>query len=513
MANGSNIYQGPITPTGEAFVLPQNQAAGIFAAGLQDAVERQRALEAARLKRNQALADDNASILKNVKIGDHWGARSAELQDEYNKLNEYALKAARGGVNLNTDREFLEQRNQLLLKAQATKDLQKIYENTYREVGKNPDAFENGIEVLDSINKASLDDFRAGKFLPESLKRIYSLSDAIKESGGKTSYIKANDGVTDTTKVNRSGNVGQAIASITTPQAQYLIEKSGGDTGKYIAGFPTKMPDGRTYYNTNGDAFEDTVIQALATDAELPQFLQQKGYDVSSIDALRNSAFEFAKKQNQAAGKYVKDYADALENKATTDTTRVFTAEANRRANEAAARSAIRFSERGKKQEDVIYRKQFVDDMWNGVAGSGEKLKSIVGAKNGYKDNLGISVKDDKITFIIPEKTTTTKDAFGLETVKTTPGRNVTIDRSKPEEKSKLNQLVNELTGENISESKFQTGNSSGKIKTPSEQSAEKSKPVAKTINRSELAAKAASSGYGISEYEKLLKERGVIIK
>ncbi len=332
MANGSNFYQGPINTTGEAFVLPQGQSAAIFAAGIQDAQERQRAMEALRLKREQALADDNATTMGNLKIGDHWGARTSELQSEFNALNEYAIKAAQEGKNLNNDRDFLEQKNRLLTNAAATKDLQKIYEDNYREYGKNPDAFENGLEVLDSISKASLKDFTSGKFRPQALKPIYTLADAVKASNGTTSYVKANDGVTDTTKVNRSGNVGQAIASLNSAPAKYLIEKSGGDTGKYVSGFPTRTADGKTYFNTEGKPLEDTVINALATDPELPNYLKQKGYDVSSIDAIRSSALDFAKKQNQAAGTYIKNYADNLENKSTTDTTRVFTKEANERS-------------------------------------------------------------------------------------------------------------------------------------------------------------------------------------
>lgn len=332
MADGLNSNFSGQMGQGNAFILPQNAAVGVYTAGIADARERQRLIDAANLKRQQAIADDNAAILGNLKPADHWGLKSQEIQNGYNQLTDYALKATQSGKNINTDRQFIQMRNNLLSKAAATKDMQKAYDQVYNDVSKNPDLYENGIDVLNSIKNASVDDFSSGKFKPQSLQKIYSLADAVKESGGTTSYIKNNDGTFDTTKVNRSGNVGQALASLSTTPAKYLINKQGGDTGPYIGGFPTVTADGKTYFNTEGQALEDAVIQQLATDANLPTYLQSKGYDVSSTDAIRKSAIDFAKKQNQATGKYVKDYADNLENKGTTDTTRIFAAEANQRA-------------------------------------------------------------------------------------------------------------------------------------------------------------------------------------
>lgn len=330
--DGLNSVYGKREGSGQAYILPTNQSIGIFANGLANQQERQRLLDAAALKRQQELQDANAKTLSALSIGDHWNQRSSELQKDFNSLTDYALKATQQGLNLQSDRDFLQRKNDLFIKAGATKEMQKYYEDNYKDVGSNPDKYENGIQILDSFKNATIDDFTSGKFKPERLKQIYSLSDAVKDSNGTISYVKNNDGTLDTTRVNRSGNVGQAIASLDTPAAKYLLEKSGGDTGMYKAGFPIVTAEGKTFYNTKGKAFEDVVINKLATDPNLPAYLQQKGYDVSSNDAIYKSALDFAKKQNEATGTYVKGYADNLEDKATTDTTKVFTLAAERRA-------------------------------------------------------------------------------------------------------------------------------------------------------------------------------------
>jgi len=321
------------TNSGSAYILPGNQAAGIFVNGIDELRKKEELERLAAIKRQQDLADTNAKTLGDFKLPSHWGARSSELQKSYEDLTNYALQVTQKGGNLNTDRDFIQKKNQLMTNAAATQDLQKMYDQTYAEVGKNPDAYENGLEILKSFQGASLDDYTSGKFKPEQLRKIYTLNDAVKDSGGAISYVKNNDGTYDTTRVNRSGNIGQAISSLSTPSAKYLIQKAGGDTDGYVAGFPTVTKEGKTYYNTSGKDFEDAVINTLATDANFPAYLQQKGYDVSSTDSIRKSAMDYAKKQNEATGKYVKDYADVLENRATTDTTRTFAAEQNARAN------------------------------------------------------------------------------------------------------------------------------------------------------------------------------------
>ncbi|RZM20418.1 MAG: hypothetical protein EOO88_36240 [Pedobacter sp.] len=329
--NQSNTVYQKRAGTGAAYVLPENQALGLYLNTMASDQKRQELLDAAKLKRQQEIQDANTKTIGSLSIGDHWSARENELQKDYNAVADYALNATHAGQKIDNDRDFLNKRSRIIGKAAASRELQKVFEQTTKDIGANPDGYKNPIAVLKSIRDANLDDYMDGKWNPPTLQRVYSLSDAIKDSNGTISYLKNNDGAYDTTKVNRSGNVGQALASLSTPAAKYLVNESGGDTGTYIGGFPTVTPDGKTYFNTQGKPFEDAVINQLATDPNFGSFLQSKGYDVSNTDAIRKSAFDFAKKQNEAAGSYVKNYADLLENKATTDTTRIFAAEANAR--------------------------------------------------------------------------------------------------------------------------------------------------------------------------------------
>lgn len=332
LQDGNNSVFEKRTGTGAAYILPQSQSIQIYANGIADANERERLRQAALLKRQQELYDTNAKTIGSLKIDDHWSQRSAELQKEYDDLNSYAIDASMKGIDINTDRDFRKRYANLQANAAATKELEGMYQQNYKTFGADPDKFENGIDVLQSIKGVSTADYRKGDFKPQQLRQIYSIADAIKDSNGTIAYTKRNDGTYDTTKVNRSGNVGQAISSLNTPAAKYVLSKNGGDVNGYIEGFPTVKPDGRVYYNTQGKDFEDAVISKLATDPKLPSYLQQKGYDVSTTDAIRKSAIDYAKKQNLATGKYVSDYADTLENRATTDITRVFAAEQNARS-------------------------------------------------------------------------------------------------------------------------------------------------------------------------------------
>lgn len=353
--DGINSVNNKRGSAGQAYVLPTNQAIGVYANGIANQQEKKRLLEAAALKRQQEISDGNYKELGSLKLGDHWGERTGELQKDYNALTEYALEATRKGQNINSDKQFLQMKNSVLSKAAATKDLQGLFDKTKALVGSNPDAFENGVESLQEIRGASLDDFMSGKFKPQELRKIYTMADAIKDSGGTISYVKNNDGTYDTTKVNRSGNVGQAIASLDSQSAKYIVKKAGGDTGAYISGFPTLTKDGKAYYNTSGKDFEDAVIGKLATDGNFIPYLQSKGYDVSSNESIKKSAFDFAKKQNEATGNYVKGYADLLENKSTTDKTRVFAAEQNQRAKAGEARAVETHANNKKKwaEEDL----------------------------------------------------------------------------------------------------------------------------------------------------------------
>lgn len=184
-------------------------------------------------------------------------------------------------------------------------------------------------------------------------------------------------------------------------------------------------------------------------------------------------------------------------------------------ARESNNRERTNFNERNnpKQDEQVTFRQQWVDDMWNEREGSGERLKSIIAGQNGYDGELGIRIQGNKINYIIPRKvesTVTVKDGEPSTTSKVIPGRTVTIDRSNANDKNKLNELLNDLTGETINPTKFNTSGGKGKVQGNIQGSAPKYKT---TISRSDIPARAAAAGYSVSEYEKVLKQNGVKIQ
>ncbi len=343
---------------GQAFILPGSGAVDTLLEGLNQNSELRRRYADQAIKERQAFDKGVNDNISNLRPKDYWTRYANEISNDYNALMSQAQELKSKRIDPFSDSDFLAKRDRLYSKARASNELKTQYDDFYKEYGKNPDSYDNGLDVLKSYGDVTLDGYIDNGFNPPVLQRRYSLADAVKDSNGQISYEKNNDGVFDTTRVNRTGNVGQAMASLNTPAAGYLIKSFGGDSGKYIGGFPTITEDGRTFYNTKGKQFEDAVINTLATDPEFPNYLASKGYDISSKAAIKSSAYDFAKKQNEAAGKYVSGYADLLENKATTDTTRVFAKEANARANAENARAEKRMQHDQKVWAEEALEKQ-----------------------------------------------------------------------------------------------------------------------------------------------------------
>lgn len=150
--------------------------------------------------------------------------------------------------------------------------------------------------------------------------------------------------------------------------------------------------------------------------------------------------------------------------------------------------AADRAKANGAPNSDALDRQVWIDEMLNGVPNSGERLKAIVKGR-GYDGDMNIQIQGNKITFDIPSKTTekitTKEDGTTSTSLKTIPGKKVTIDKTEQGAKYKFNEVLNELTGENIKVSKFATGEPSGKIKGARISSAPAaSKPAANTTKK-----------------------------
>lgn len=129
-----------------------------------------------------------------------------------------------------------------------------------------------------------------------------------------------------------------------------------------------------------------------------------------------------------------------------------------------------RFNERNdvKATSNQIDRQRLVDGMLNEVKGTGEEVGSIMKAKGGYQGNLDISKKNGRLVVKVPERVIEKfkEDNEGNQKVSSTiiPGKTLTFNKNVPADRVKLNELLNDITGEKVSLSKFNTGNPSGKI-------------------------------------------------
>lgn len=182
-------------------------------------------------------------------------------------------------------------------------------------------------------------------------------------------------------------------------------------------------------------------------------------------------------------------------------------------AEEASARDRQRL-ERGEIDSDTLYRKEWVRDMLNGVEGSGEKLKGVVEGMEGYQGEVAINTTDpNEIKIQVPARITT-KIVDGKPKSVAIPQRDFTVKKGDANAESKLNSFLNEVTGEKISESKFRTGNASGKTKT-TKQGTTKSSST-KTASMSQVRSLVGKPGYeGYSEKELIdyYKSQGYTIK
>lgn len=186
-------------------------------------------------------------------------------------------------------------------------------------------------------------------------------------------------------------------------------------------------------------------------------------------------------------------------------------------ARQANARAAANASGgRGNTDDAVLDRQAWIDEMLTGVPNSGERLKAVMQGR-GYDDDLRINLDGNKINLVIPPKTTekvsTKADGETSTTINTIPGKTVTIDKTAQGAKYKFNEILNELTGENIKVSKFATGEPSGKRKGDVVSSAP-AKGKSASYSKAEengIAAVMRSSGRSRAEVIQALKKAGRI--
>lgn len=122
-----------------------------------------------------------------------------------------------------------------------------------------------------------------------------------------------------------------------------------------------------------------------------------------------------------------------------------------------------RQAEKGEPKNESILRQEWINDMFNGVPGSGERLKAFVEgtSKLGGK-KLGILPKGNEIIFDIPGYNIYEND--GKTVKESVPKKRIIIDKTKAADKIKLNEFINEVTGEKINISQLLTEGGKKKI-------------------------------------------------
>lgn len=312
--DGANLNFNQREGSGAAFVLPENQAVAQYV-GMMDQKRQQEMLnQQAAIKKREAFnerIDDNISKLSPGAYSQQFGKG---IQEGYNEVIGLAKTMQKNGIDPFTNPEFLQKRNGLVNQAAASKELSTQYTNFVKEYGKDPDAYDNGTEILAAYQSPdALEKFMSGEFNPGQLQKRYSVADAVKASGAKPVTVETNDGYKSSVVANRAQHMTQALTTLDMPEAQYVIKKNGGDPGSpYRNGFPVSSKDGSPEWPTDKKDIEVYAIDQLEGDPQFMDFLSTKGYDTSTAAKAIESAVDYMQRQNSAIGGYVKEFADKL---------------------------------------------------------------------------------------------------------------------------------------------------------------------------------------------------------
>ncbi len=179
-------------------------------------------------------------------------------------------------------------------------------------------------------------------------------------------------------------------------------------------------------------------------------------------------------------------------------------------ADRADARSAR--SDAAKGADDVTQRQLDVNGLLHRDVSVQNRLQGLVESNPNFGGaQLKIDLKKGSpiVTYHVPEQSEVGLDAKGNETKKVKQiAYTLTVDHSKPNAVDKLNQLVSDVTGKNISNEEYRA-NKGNKNKSTADIV---DKPN-KFINRTDLPNKAKAAGYTVKEYTEVLKSLGVTIK
>lgn len=447
---------------GLAYVLPQSRSVGYF---------MQLANEQAQNRRDQAAALAAAQQKQNEAYSNHlYQFKTPEIANEYTKwlqpkfddlLNRAADYHSSTGQDPFTNPDFVRQTNDLntVAKSTAQANTRAVAIGTaLADKSKNytPESKQANIDWLANYHK---DPVGALYQAPPALQeRNLDLNDAVK-LGHATANVKSQGGYT-ITEPNSHNHVVQGQAILSQPEfSPYLQSRGINTTVGDVFGVPNGH--GGTLYPTDTPTLNGVVDHILqnATQPHYAATLQAAGIDPLDPHA-KDKLTELAQKQNQGYGSVLGDFRDRLNANVETKKVPDYNPERIEQGWERIYNAQQREKDKSEKQTAPIYRQQQVVDMLSGVPNSGEQLKAKIDADPSYDKNsyggLGFHIGQmgSKIALNVPAKTTLAAD--GSTTIKI-PQRQIVIDKTDPNADIKLNEAVNELTGEKIDVSALRT--------------------------------------------------------
>lgn len=457
--------------TGAAFILSGNRAADTFHQNVAEDEKQKRLLE---FQRQKDLRDRRTAIdanLSKLDIKDHWIRHDKELRGQYQSIwdKANALKAA--GVDPFLDKDWKDQKNQMDAAATYSKDLSAQHEAFQKEISANRDKYsdESIAEVAAYFDpKKPLATYMAEGMKAPVLKPRYTLSGLLKGVKGSSTEYDGNGRIIK--KADRASNVKIAQGMQDTPDYKHFVTQLGGDPNG--GAFPVTQ-QGRTIYSTRDEVLKPMVEKVLEGMDEAD--LQGRTREEAGAELL-----DYMKKQNHAHGTVIAKLADHLDAGVDSSSRTDWQATGTplQWANHALSKS--KKDETTKGEEQATFRQDWINAMFDGEPGSGERLQAAMRGNGAYRGELRIqriSNEPSKIVLRLPDKVVETTDEGGEVTSKTVKGRTITLDKNNPDDKVALNQLINEVTKENVNISQLMTpggkkkvagGQGSTQIKKPS---------------------------------------------
>lgn len=462
----SQVFQGQ-PDTGAAFILSGNKGADVFAQNIAQMEQSKRLAELQRQKTLQAQSTANSTFLSKVNPKDYWQPHEAEINTEYQDFLKKAAAKSAQGINIQTDPEIRSQQMTLENKAKVSGELYNQSIALQKEIQDNPGKYsEESIQKAMSYfdPKKPLSQFTAEGAKAPLLEPKYTLSGMLKGLKGTSTERDGNGRVVK--EADRSKNVQMVLGLQDTPDFKYLVKEAGGNPA--IPAFPIKQ-NGKTLFPTTDEALLPEV-QRLIKEIR-PSEYADFGLMATTPEEAGPELLAIMKQQNQAYGKVVSTAADQLDAGVNTSNKRDASADASARG-WAALSLAQKREQRlalgeNKANETATYRQQLINDMIDGVDGSGEIVKAAVKGNPAYKGELRIDYLKNQpeiLVLKIPDKNiVTTVD--GETRTKTIPGRTVRIDKTKANDKITLNKIISELTDEEVNLSQFMTEGGKKKVK------------------------------------------------